>query len=617
MSPTTPSKINDFAIKIATVNGTGSASANTLLMKSIFRSGIPVMGKNYFPSNIQGLPTWYEIRVTKQGYVARSGQVDIMVAMNAETYARDVKEVAPGGYLLYDSTWPRPALLKREDITVLGVPLAQLCNENFNGVRTRILMKNICYAGALAALLDLDLQQIRALLGETYAKKPQLVDSNMKAIQLGYDYAKQNFACPLPLRVEKMAKTAGHIMIDGNTAAALGCVFAGATVAAWYPITPSTSLMDAYKAFCDRMRVDPETGRKNFAFIQAEDELAAIGMAIGAMWNGARAFTATSGPGISLMGEFIGLAYYAEVPAVIFDIQRVGPSTGMPTRTQQCDLMAAAYASHGDTRHICLYPSNPEECFYMAVQAFDLAERLQTPVFVMSDLDIGMNDWMCRDLRWDDSYKPDRGKVLDKEEILKLEKFHRYFDKDGDGITYRTLPGVHPKAAYFTRGSGHTQYGTYTEDSAEYQFVLDRLLRKWDTAKKLVPRAIIDATAGSDIGIVSLGSCDGAIHEAIDVLKAQGVRVNYMRVRAFPFSEDVERFLAAHKVLFVVEQNRDAQFRSLLALETKVEKSKLLSLLHYSGLPISSSFIVEGVLAHVRAGAASEPKHQQVLGAAG
>ncbi|MEJ1966210.1 MAG: 2-oxoacid:acceptor oxidoreductase subunit alpha [Gammaproteobacteria bacterium] len=623
MSPTTTSmagassRTNDFAIKIATVNGTGSASANSLLMKSIFRSGIPVMGKNYFPSNIQGLPTWYEIRVTKHGYVARSGRVDIMVAMNAETYARDVKEVSPGGYLLYDSTWPRPALLKREDITVIGVPLAQLCNENFNGVRTRILMKNICYAGVLAALLDLDLEQIRALLAETYAKKPQLVDSNMKAIQLGYDYAKKNFACPLPLRVEKMAKTGGHIMIDGNTAAALGCVFAGATVAAWYPITPSTSLMDAYKAFCDRMRVDPESGRKNFAFIQAEDELAAIGMTIGAMWNGARAFTATSGPGISLMSEFIGLAYYAEVPAVIFDVQRVGPSTGMPTRTQQCDIMTAAYASHGDTRHVCLYPSNPEECFYMAAQAFDLAERLQTPVFVMSDLDIGMNDWMCRDLKWDDAYRPDRGKVLGKEEILKLEKFYRYFDKDGDGIPYRTLPGVHPKAAYFTRGSGHTQYGTYTEDSADYQIVLDRLLRKWDTAKKLVPRALIDATSGSDIGIVSLGSCDGAVHEAIDVLKAEGVRVNYMRVRAFPFSEDVERFLAAHKLLFVVEQNRDAQFRSLLALETKVEKSKLLSLLHYSGLPISSSFIVEGVLAQVRSGAASEPKHQQALGAAG
>jgi 2-oxoglutarate ferredoxin oxidoreductase subunit alpha len=613
MSPTTQTKINDFAIKIATVNGTGSASANSLLMKSIFRSGIPVMGKNYFPSNIQGLPTWYEIRVTKSGYVARSGTVDIMVAMNAETYARDVKEVSPGGYLIYDSTWPRPALLKREDITVLGVPLAKLCNENFSGVRTRILMKNICYAGVLAALLDLDLEQIRALLAETYAKKPQLVDSNMKAIQLGYDYAKQAFQCPLPLRVEKMSKTTGHIMIDGNTAAALGCVFAGATVAAWYPITPSTSLMDAFKAFCDRMRIDPETGRKNFAFIQAEDELAAIGMTIGAMWNGARAFTATSGPGISLMSEFIGLAYYSEVPAVVFDIQRVGPSTGMPTRTQQCDLMAAAYASHGDTRHVCLYPANPEECFYMAVQAFDLAERLQTPVFVMSDLDIGMNDWMCRDLKWDDDYRPDRGKVLGKEEIEKLEKFYRYFDKDGDGIAYRTLPGVHPKAAYFTRGSGHTQFGTYTEDSTEYQIVLDRLLRKWETARKLVPRAVIDATAGGDIGIVSLGSCDGAVHEAIDILKTHGVRVNYMRVRAFPFAEDVERFLAAHETLFVVEQNRDAQFRSLLALETKVEKAKLRPLLHYSGLPISSSFIVEGVLAHVR----PQPKQQEALGAAG
>jgi 2-oxoglutarate/2-oxoacid ferredoxin oxidoreductase subunit alpha len=447
-------RINDFAVKIATVNGTGSASANTLLMKSIFRSGIPVMGKNYFPSNIQGLPTWYEIRVTKDGYVARSGRVDLMVAMNAETYARDVKDVAPGGYLIYDSTWPRPALLKREDITVLGVPLAKLCNENFNGVRTRILMKNICYAGVLAALLDLDLQQIRTLLAETYAKKPALVDSNMKAIQLGYDYAKQNFSCPLPLRVEKMNKTSGHIMIDGNTAAALGCVFAGATVAAWYPITPSTSLMDAFKAFCDRMRVDPETGRKNFAFIQAEDELAAIGMTIGACWNGARGFTATSGPGISLMQEFIGLAYYAEVPAVIFDIQRVGPSTGMPTRTQQCDIMSAAYASHGDTRHICLYPSNPEECFYMAVQAFDLAERLQTPVFVMSDLDIGMNDWMCRDLKWDDTYQPDRGKVLSLEEVTKLEKFYRYLDKDGDGIAYRTLPGI--RAGRATHSTGCT-----------------------------------------------------------------------------------------------------------------------------------------------------------------
>ena len=593
-------RVNDFAIKIATVNGTGSASANTLLMKSIFRSGIPVMGKNYFPSNIQGLPTWYEIRVSRDGYVARSGRVDIMVAMNAETYARDVKEVVPGGYLIYDSTWPRPALLKRADITVLGVPLAKMCNENFNGVRTRILMKNICYAGVLAALLDLDLDIIRKLLAETYAKKPQLVDSNMKAIQLGYDYARTHFTCPLPLRVEQMNRTAGNVMIDGNTAAALGCMFAGATVAAWYPITPSTSLMDAFKAFCDRSRVDAQTGRKNFAFIQAEDELAAIGMVIGASWNGARAFTATSGPGISLMNEFLGLAYYAEVPAVVFDIQRVGPSTGMPTRTQQCDVMAAAYASHGDTKHVCLYPSNPEECFYMAVQAFDLAERLQTPVLVLSDLDIGMNDWMCRDLKWDDTYRPDRGKVLGKEEVEKLEKFYRYLDTDGDGIAYRTLPGVSPKAAYFARGSGHNQYGTYTEDSADYQVVVDRLLKKWDTARKLVPRAVIDATAGSDVAIVSLGSCDGAIREAIDVLKTHGVGVNYMRVRGFPFTEDVERFLANHRVLFVVEQNRDAQLRSLLTLETAVEKAKLRSLLHYSGLPISSSFIVAGVLDELR-----------------
>jgi len=602
MSKANLTRINDFTIKIATVNGTGSASANTLLMKSIFRSGIPVVGKNYFPSNIQGLPTWYEIRVTRDGYVARSGSVDIMVAMNAETYARDVREVAPGGYLVYDSTWPRPALLKREDIGVLGVPLARLCNENFNGVRTRILMKNICYAGVLVALLDLDLAHIRALLAETYAKKPQLVESNMKAIQLGYDYARANFECPLPLHLAKMDHTAGHIMIDGNTAAALGCLFAGATVAAWYPITPSTSLMDAFKMFADRMRVDPQSGRRNFAFIQAEDELAAVGMAIGAMWNGARAFTATSGPGISLMNEFLGLAYYAEVPVVIFDIQRVGPSTGMPTRTQQGDLLLAAYASHGDTRHVCLYPANPEECFYLAVQAFDLAERLQTPVLVLSDLDIGMNDWMCRDLKWDDSYRPDRGKMLGKEEVLKLEKFYRFLDRDGDGIGYRTLPGVDPKAAYFTRGSGHTQYGAYTEDAAEYQIVLDRLLKKWATAKRLVPRALIDATAGSRIGLVSLGSCDGAIREALDVLKQRGVALDYMRVRAFPFSEDVEKFLAAHELLFVVEQNRDAQLRQLLTLETAVDKAKLRSLLHYSGLPISSDFIVEGVLAELQPG---------------
>jgi 2-oxoglutarate ferredoxin oxidoreductase subunit alpha len=598
-------RVNDFTIKIATVNGTGSASANTLLMKSIFRSGVPVMGKNFFPSNIQGLPTWYEIRICPHGHLARSGTVELMVALNPETYGRDVREVAPGGFLLYDSTWPRPVLLSRTDITVIGVPLARLCNENFTGVRTRILMKNICYAGALAALLNLDLGHVRALLGETYGRKPQLLESNMQAIALGYEYVRAHFPCPLPLSIEPLERTGGHIMIDGNTAAALGCVYAGATVAAWYPITPSTSLMDAFKGFCERLRVDPQTGAKRFAFIQAEDELAAIGMVLGAAWNGARAFTATSGPGISLMSEFLGLAYYAEVPAVVFDIQRVGPSTGMPTRTQQGDLLACAYASHGDTRQVCLYPADPGECFQFAVTAFDLAERLQTPVLVLSDLDIGMNDWMVREFQWDDAYRPDRGKVLNAAQIESLEKFHRYVDVDGDGIPWRTLPGVHPKGAYFTRGSGHNSFGAYTEDAAEYQQVLDRLLKKWHTARQLVPRACLDGE-GSEIGIVSIGSSDGAVREALALLRAQGIALDYLRVRAFPFGAEVEQFLAAHRLVFVAEQNRDAQLRSLLTLETAVEKGKLRSLLHYSGLPVSSQFIVAGVLAEVH-GAAAAP----------
>ncbi|HEX8031739.1 MAG TPA: hypothetical protein VF491_24905, partial [Vicinamibacterales bacterium] len=456
--------------------------------------------------------------------------------------------------------------------------------------------------------------KIRELLAETYAKKPALVDSNMKAIELGYKYTRENFQCPLPLHVAPGllggSKTAGHILIDGNTAAGLGCVFAGATVAAWYPITPSTSVMDAYKGFADKLRTDPATGKKNFAFIQAEDELAAIGMVLGANWNGARAFTATSGPGLSLMNEFLGLAYYAEVPAVLFDIQRVGPSTGMPTRTQQCDILEAAFASHGDTKHVCLFPRDPEECFYMTRDAFDLAERLQTPIMVMSDLDIGMNDWMCPELKWDDNYVPDRGKVYNKEEIAKLEKFHRYLDVDGDGIPYRTLPGVHPKGAYFTRGSGHTQYGVYTEDSAEYQIVLDRLTRKFATAKRLVPKPVIEQDAHIDIAVVAYGSSDGAVREALDILAEHGIKTNYMRLRAFPFGEEVDKFLAQQKLVFVVEQNRDAQMRSLLTIETHVEKSKFRSLMHYSGRPISSEFIVKGVLAEV------QPKPRKLEGVA-
>jgi len=592
-------RVNDFVIKLANVNGTGSASANALLMKAIFRMGIPVMGKNYFPSNIQGLPTWYEIRVTRDGHVARSGRIDIMVAMNAETYAKDLKEVSSGGYLVYDSTWPRPALLKRDDVTIFGVPLARMCNETFKGVRARILLKNIMSAGVLGALLDVDLDIMRALLGESYGAKKALLDSNVQALEIGYNYAKEHFQCPLPMHVSPLDKTSNHILIDGNTAAGLGCMYAGATVGAWYPITPSTSVMDAFKSFCQKWRVDPETGKRNFIIVQAEDELAAIGAVLGASWNGARSFTPTSGPGISLMNEFIGLAYYAEVPAVLFDIQRVGPSTGMPTRTQQCDLLLAAYASHGDTKHVLLFPSNPEECFHMAIQAFDLAERLQTPIFVMSDLDIGMNDWMCPVLQWDENYQPDRGKVLTREQIEALEtKFYRYLDTDGDGIPYRTLPGVHPKGAYFTRGSGHTQYGVYTEDSADYQVVLERLKVKFETAKTLVPKAVIRNRAAkpADMGIVSIGSCDGAVAEALDILERRGIKLDYMRIRGFPFGQEVEEFLATHSLLFVVEQNRDAQLRSLLTLETAVEKAKLRSILYYAGLPISSSCIVDGVV---------------------
>jgi 2-oxoglutarate/2-oxoacid ferredoxin oxidoreductase subunit alpha len=587
-------RVNDFTLKFANVNGSGSASANALVMKAIFRMGVPVVGKNFFPSNIQGLPTWYEIRVTREGWRARSGRVDLMVAMNAETYGRDLRELAPGGWLVYDSTWPRPALTSRDDVRTFGVPFAQLCNDNFEGARARTLMKNIMYVGTVAALIDIDLEVIRALLAETFAKKPKLVDSNMKAIEIGYRYAKEHFECPLPIRIERMDATRGHVMIDGNTAAALGCLYAGATVGAWYPITPSTSLMDAFRSLCARHRTDPATGRRDYMIVQAEDELAAIGIVIGAMWNGARAFTPTSGPGISLMEEFIGLAYYAEVPAVIFDVQRVGPSTGMPTRTQQCDLLACAYASHGDTRHVMLFPDSPEECFEMGVKAFDLAERLQTPVFVLSDLDIGMNDWMSPDFKWDDGFRPDRGKMLTAEQIAEIGKFQRYLDPDGDGIPYRTLPGISPKASYFTRGSGHSKFGAYTEDSAEYQEVLDRLSRKFRTAARLVPPAVADGR-GAAAAIVSLGSCDAPVREALASLRKSGVAVDYLRIRGFPFGPEVDEFLAAHQQVFVVEQNRDAQLRALLTLETAVDKGKLGSILHYNGLPMSASIVVEGV----------------------
>ncbi len=597
------SRVNDVVIKIGTVNGTGSASANGLLMKAIFRMGVPVVGKNYFPSNIQGLPTWYEIRVTGEGYQARADRVDVMVAMNVQTYAKDLASVAPGGWLIYDSTWPRNRLLNREDVNVCGVPLSRICNEKFDSARERILMKNIAYVGVVAALLDIDLDVIRELLGETFASKTKLIESNLKAIRLGYDYAREKFNCPLPVKVERLDKTKGHIIIDGNTAAGLGCVYAGATVGAWYPITPSTSLMDAFKSFCMKYRMDGD--KKKFCIVQAEDELAAIGVVLGAAWNGARAFTPTSGPGISLMSEFLGFAYYAEVPAVIFDVQRTGPSTGMPTRTQQCDLISCAYASHGDTKHVLLFPANPEECFYMSVTAFDLADRLQTPVMVLSDLDVGMNDWMCPDLKWDESYVPDKGKVLSAEQLESIEKFYRYLDVDGDGIPYRTLPGEHPKGAYFTRGSGHTKYGAYTEDADEYQDVVDRLLVKWETARSLVPEPEIEYSKFNKTGILSFGSCDGAVREAMVKLQEQGTSVNYCRVKGFPFANAVAEFINQHEAVYVVEQNRDAQLRTLLMLDANADPRKLKSLLHYKGMPISADFVIKRVLEEVAKGQAA------------
>ena len=597
--------VNDVVIKIATVNGTGSASANALLMKSIFRMGIPVVGKNYFPSNIQGLPTWYEIRVTGDGYHSRSNRVDVMVAMNAQTYARDMADVKTGGWLIYDSTWPRAQLLNRDDITVIGIPFSRMCNESFDGARARILMKNIAYVGAVAALLDIDIGVITKLIEETFAAKAHLIESNMTAIRLGFDEARKTISCPLPMSVEAMDATSNSIIMDGNTAAGLGCMYAGATVGAWYPITPSTSLMDAFRDFCLRYRIDEESGKRTYCIIQAEDELSAIGMVLGAAWNGARSFTPTSGPGISLMSEFIGYAYYAEIPTVIFNVQRTGPSTGMPTRTQQCDIISCAFASHGDTKQVLLFPADPGECFYMAVNAFDMAERLQTPVIVMSDLDIGMNDWMIPELEWDEDYVPDRGKVLSAEQLEEMENFYRYLDVDGDGIPYRSLPGVHPKGSYFTRGSGHTKLGAYTEDSAAYQDVIDRLLVKWETARTILPKPLIRYSKSNKAGIITIGSGGGACEEALDRLAKQDVNLNYCRIKAFPFSDEVSDFIRQHDVVYVVEQNRDAQLRTLLINDIEADQTKLVPLLHYNGMPINSGFVVDGVLEKIAKGRAA------------
>lgn len=597
-----PDRVNDFAVKLANVNGTGSASANSLLMQAIFRMGIPVCGKNLFPSNIQGLPTWYEIRVNKDGYGARALDYDLMVAMNSQTYARDIREVRSGGYVLYDSTWPLDPALSRDDVQFLGVPLARLCNENFHEPRERILMKNIAYTGSIVALLDIDIKVIEDLVAEQYGAKKKMLDSNRRALHLGYEYAKAHLDCPLPFHAAGMEANADKILIDGNTATALGCVYAGATVAAWYPITPATSVMDAFKAFCEKYRKDPDTAKNNYVILQAEDELAAIGMVLGASWAGARAFTSTAGPGISLMNELIGFGYYAEIPAVIIDVQRTGPSTGMPTRTQQSDLMECAYASHGDTRHILLFPANPAECFEFAVKAFDLAEYFQTPVFLMSDLDIGMNDWVVPRLKWDNSYRPNRGRVLDADELEQLPKFTRYSPWDENFVASRTLPGVSEKGSYFTRGSGHDKLGVYTETPADYKDVMDRLLLKHKAAAKFVPPPVVhQGASGRDkdaarIGVITLGGCDPAVREALEVLAAQGVPADYMRVRGFPFPETVEEFINSHDRTFVIEQNRDAQLKGLLTLETNASKEKMRSILVYGGFPLSAKHVVDAIL---------------------
>ena len=590
---------NEFVLKFANVNGSGSASTNLLCAKALFRMGLPVAPKNIFPSNIQGMPTWYEIRVSEAGHIARRDGVDVMVAMNQQSYGRDVAEVVPGGAFVYDSTWERD--FGRDDIRVVGIPSSRLCAENWTDLRQRQLFKNVVNLGALSWLLEIDIEIIETLFAEQFRAKPKLVEPNIKALHLGRDYAHDHIGSRLHVRARKANGTAGKILITGNEAAGLGAVYAGATVAAWYPITPSTSLAEAFEKHAGKLRRDDE-GKLKAAVIQAEDELAAAGIAIGANWNGARAFTATSGPGISLMGEFIGLAYFAEIPVVIFDIQRGGPSTGMPTRTQQSDILACAYASHGDTRHVLVIPADPGECFTLTADAFDLADRLQTPVFVMSDLDIGMNDWLVDALTWDDARRHDRGKVLDAAGLEAAADFGRYRDVDGDGIGWRTIPGTHPdKGAYFVRGTSHTDTGTYTEDGQIHAAMLDRIDRKFETAATLLPKPVVrTGSTKSRLGVINYGATDPAIREALEQMAREGYGLNHMRLRAFPFGEEVKAFIDRHDFLFVVEQNRDAQMRRLLMSELEVPAEKLVPVLNYDGMPLTAAFVADSVLSVLR-----------------
>ncbi|MCS7036814.1 MAG: 2-oxoacid:acceptor oxidoreductase subunit alpha [Saprospiraceae bacterium] len=589
--------VNDFVIRFANVNGTGSASANTLFAKSVFRMGVPVTPKNIFPSNIQGLPTWYEVRVNERGYLGRRAGIDLLVGVNPQSMPNDVRSVRPGGYFLYDSSRPLDPSLRRDDIHYIGIPMILLCQKHFEVPRVQQLLKNMVYIGALTALLDLEMDVVKQLVVEQFKSKEKLVASNHLALDLGFQYAREHYDCPLPLRVERRNSIGNRIMMTGNTACALGAIYGGATVAAWYPITPSTSVVDAFEKYANRLRTDPETGEKKFAIVQAEDELAALGVVIGAMWNGARAFTATSGPGISLMNEFLGLAYFAEIPAVLIDVQRGGPSTGMPTRTQQSDILLAAYASHGDTKHPLLFPSTPTECFEMTADAFDLAERLQTPVIVMSDLDLGMNEHLTPPLRWDDQRQYDRGKVLDAKALESIQNWGRYLDIDGDGIPYRTIPGTHPtKGSFFTRGSSKDEYARYTEDGEAYRRNMDRLLKKWQTARKLVHAPeFLQPEPRHPEAMIFFGTSAYAAMEALDELRAIGIDLDAMRLRAFPFNQAVHDFIEQHERVFVVEQNRDAQMRSLLMIELGISPQKLVPVLQYDGFPITAAAIVSQI----------------------
>ncbi len=602
-STSTISSVNDFVVRFANVNGSGSASANEMFARAVLRMGIPCAPRNIFPSNIQGLPTWYEVRISEAGHLGARGGTDLMVAMNPQTWDKDVASIEPGGYLFYDSTKPMPASKFRQDITVIGVPLTAICNREYSDPRQRQLFKNIIYLGALSALLDMDIAEIEKLIGEQYKSKEKLLDANKHALHLGRDWAIMNLQCPIGLQLKRANAVGDRIFVEGNAAAALGAVYGGATVCAWYPITPSSSLADAFTSYCKKLRVDTDSKKNKVAIVQGEDELASIGIVIGAGWNGARAFTATSGPGISLMQEFLGLAYFAEIPAVLFDVQRSGPSTGMPTRTQQSDILSCAYASHGDTKHVLLLPEDPAEAFEFGAEAFDLADRLQTPVFVMLDLEIGMNHRLCRPLKWDDNKKYDRGKVMTAADLDSGKDFGRYLDVDSDGIPYRTYPGTHPtKGAFFTRGTSRDRYARYTEEGAPYADNMQRLLRKFETAKGLVPRPVRrDAGSPSKHGVIYYGSSSPPMDEAIGMIEAKGTPLDMLRVRAFPFHQDVPDFIADHDFVFVVEQNRDGQLRSLIINECGIDPMRIVPILHYDGTPITARFIARAIGDHLDA----------------